>query len=533
MKKFYSLLILFHSSLAAAQNTTVNATVVDSDGTTWANGTWSINFRPNTSFPNLNQYKLLNGASLNPTVAQQNGTLNSSGALAVTVYDSSLITPSGSGWSLTVCPNSSASCGIYNFSTSGASMNVSTNLTTTIPPPRFNAIAGAFGYADIEAIVTIPVGATYFNVTTQCQKTFQGGSWVCSSSGGTVSGQANGIIPLASGPNAITIQSHLDDGITDAGIITSKEPIAATALNGVYDLKAAFGASGSNQTMTCTATSGSSILTGCTGGDFKVGQTIFIPQAGISPTAVAPVGLTTTCGSDGTGSCTGSTTYCYEIATIQGAPNGTMSAPTAPSCITQGDQIPQRATNSTQPDVYTTVSWTAATNAALYAVYKSVNGGAYNFYTLVAYSAVTMNDYGVFAPKIMTCVDVGIPCTAPAGTTPNDVYATIFSISGGTVTLTGRTYIPVYVGGATGLSGAYPSQPAINGTVTVQHDDTPAFQTMHDFILGLPETGLKKVHIPTGQYNLHSEAKSAGWQHAITLAGFCNVLIEGDPCTLR
>lgn len=55
------------------------------------------------------------------------------------------------------------------------------------------------------------------------------GSWLKAGGAGTsaVSGQANGVIPLGTTATTITQQSHLDDGITTAGIITSTEPIAA------------------------------------------------------------------------------------------------------------------------------------------------------------------------------------------------------------------------------------------------------------------------------------------------------------------
>jgi hypothetical protein len=49
------------------------------------------------------------------------------------------------------------------------------------------------------------------------------------SGSGTVSGQANGVIPLATAATTIGAQSHLDDGITTASTITSTEPIAVSA----------------------------------------------------------------------------------------------------------------------------------------------------------------------------------------------------------------------------------------------------------------------------------------------------------------
>lgn len=49
------------------------------------------------------------------------------------------------------------------------------------------------------------------------------------SGSGTVSGQASGVIPLGTSSTVIGGQSHMDDGNTTAGTITSSEPVAATA----------------------------------------------------------------------------------------------------------------------------------------------------------------------------------------------------------------------------------------------------------------------------------------------------------------
>src|SRR5258707_7106477 len=101
MKKLLALALLAACSLGVsyAQTTAVSATVVDSDGTTWANGTWSINFQPGPGFNSPSQYRI-NGSVLDPAVYSQSGTLNGSGVLAVTVYDSSVVTPGGSGWTI-------------------------------------------------------------------------------------------------------------------------------------------------------------------------------------------------------------------------------------------------------------------------------------------------------------------------------------------------------------------------------------------------------------------------------------------------
>lgn len=59
----------------------------------------------------------------------------------------------------------------------------------------------------------------------------------CGASGGSVSGQAMGVIPLASSANAIGSQSHCDDGITTLANVTCTEPLTAPGFtsNGSYD----------------------------------------------------------------------------------------------------------------------------------------------------------------------------------------------------------------------------------------------------------------------------------------------------------
>lgn len=86
---------------------------------------------------------------------------------------------------------------------------------------------------------------------------------------GTTSGQANNVIPLASGATAITKQSHLDDGATTAGTITSSEPLSVTALNTtIY-------ATGSATTAIATAVA--AIPSG--------GARIILPSGTLTPTA--------------------------------------------------------------------------------------------------------------------------------------------------------------------------------------------------------------------------------------------------------
>ena len=85
----------------------------------------------------------------------------------------------------------------------------------------------------IISVATAPTGSCSAGlpnrqvVSTGVQYSCQGGTWAAigGSGSGTVSGQANGVIPLATGATAISAQSHIDDGLTTPGTITSTEPI--------------------------------------------------------------------------------------------------------------------------------------------------------------------------------------------------------------------------------------------------------------------------------------------------------------------
>lgn len=88
----------------------------------------------------------------------------------------------------------------------------------TSPTIASATLSGASTVVPSGATITIQSGGTL---------TCAAGS-TCPTGSGTVSGQANGVIPLATASTTIGAQSHLDDGNTTAGTITSSEPIAIT-----------------------------------------------------------------------------------------------------------------------------------------------------------------------------------------------------------------------------------------------------------------------------------------------------------------
>ncbi|HEV2326510.1 MAG TPA: hypothetical protein VGS10_21405 [Terracidiphilus sp.] len=328
----------------------------------------------------------------------------------------------------------------------------------------------------------------------------------------TAAGALSSLLPgvASDGNSGATIQNNLEAATLSAGV-----------MNGVWDFKAKFGATGSNETMSCTATSGSSSLTSCSSGDFAVGEYIYIPFAGDSPTISTPSAPSAACGSDNGGSCTGSTQYCYEIAATQtGYYNPPMTAPSSATCVTQADQTAQTANHNSAPDVYTAINWSPVTNAAGYAVYKSINSGPYKFYEYVTSGTTSIKDFNHAASAQFTCADMGYPCTAPSGTTASGLYAQITAINGGTYTIAARSTQP-----------AGPSRPGISGSITVQHDDSPAFAAAYSALLANAGSGSVEVHIPAGNYVCHGYNDPAGTgtrSSCLKVLGLSNVTFSGD-----
>lgn len=223
----YSGAMLLGALSLNAQTTVVSSSgVVDSDSTTWANGTWSVRFRPNPNYPNTGQYNI-NGTPLSTSVMYQNGALNGSGTFSMTVYNNSLVSPGGSSWDLNVCPLASAPCTNFNFGTSSSTLDITTTLNSVLIAPRFNAISGTYGYVDAEAINTIPIGGTYYNVTNNCVRVHAiSTGWTCIGiAAGAITGTLTaGLIPIATGANTVG-NSLIDYGLTNAGDFSLNAPL--------------------------------------------------------------------------------------------------------------------------------------------------------------------------------------------------------------------------------------------------------------------------------------------------------------------
>lgn len=178
------LFMLFIPNVLYAQYTSVTGTATDSDGQAWIRGSYKIEFVPNPSFPNGNQY-YINGVPLSTYYhGPLNGNLDTAGAFTQgNIPRSDLITPTGTKWKFSFCPMASAPCNDFTIPLNGAGpTDVTASITTAIVAPRFNAIYGTYGYNDSEALtVNATPGSSYYNVISSCQKNFNpvSSTWTC------------------------------------------------------------------------------------------------------------------------------------------------------------------------------------------------------------------------------------------------------------------------------------------------------------------------------------------------------------------
>jgi hypothetical protein len=232
MKSFTKLLMMLvlMAGSAFAQTSALTATITDPDGQTWNNGTYTINFVP---APNTLQPSTWTGGTL---VTQFKGSLNGSGVLSLSVADNAFVSPPGSQWQFTLCPNSSAPCQNVKTIVTGASPSLSTTLSNGLIAPRFSAGPNAYGYLNVEVNTPVVPGATYYNVTSGATQTWSGSAWTSSSGGsGTVGScaAAGDAYYAASGTTTACDTSITDSGggtLTIGGTATITTP-TNTALN--------------------------------------------------------------------------------------------------------------------------------------------------------------------------------------------------------------------------------------------------------------------------------------------------------------
>lgn len=157
MKNLLAVLFLCASAFAAPQYTTVTATLLDSSAQVWANASWTTEF----SKPAGNNGPFNNNGV--PITANQNGVANASGVFTVVLDNNLAVSPAGSGWKFTICPNATvALCNTIVLTIFGTSVDVSSQLNAVLTVPVVNTtqiIARAYNDTEVNA----SYGALYIN----------------------------------------------------------------------------------------------------------------------------------------------------------------------------------------------------------------------------------------------------------------------------------------------------------------------------------------------------------------------------------
>lgn len=246
-KKIISVLGLILIAMACRAQTAVTATVVDSDGTAWANGTWSAEYAgvPNYSAAVLDA---LTGQWISPNPVT--GSLNGSGALSVNlvptqyVFGPSRAAGNSPGVIFTVCPQirGGACYQTAPIVISGSSQSVSAQVNAVIQAPRvFGLSATAEAYADAE--VSALAGNMYLNLASGTLRCYTS-SWAACSSGG--SGSVTSVALVGSGN---LFNTSAGTAVTGAGTLN----VDSQLLTQLANCLVAGPATGANAAPTCRA----------------------------------------------------------------------------------------------------------------------------------------------------------------------------------------------------------------------------------------------------------------------------------------
>jgi hypothetical protein len=178
MKKLATFAFLFFYAVFSFAST-VTATITDTDGQTWNNGTWSAVLVSPRGYPTIN------GTPVPASEQVINGTLSGSGALSGTFADTSTIDQAGATYTFTLYPNASVAPSVISgIAVVGSTVSLSATLSARVTLPRFPAGSYAYGYLDQEILPTPAPGASYYNVTMTCYRQFSLAGWTCGGGGG-------------------------------------------------------------------------------------------------------------------------------------------------------------------------------------------------------------------------------------------------------------------------------------------------------------------------------------------------------------
>lgn len=269
-----------------SQCVSVQFVVQDANGQTFNNGTYTWQFQANYAVPGP---YLFQGANFTQNVA---GTLASNGSATSCLtpntggtFSTLGITPSGSTWQLTACPNASVACSTFQYYLPDNTTN-----TVTFTAPAINVpplVASPRAYADSE-VTPQGIGSSYFNTTSNTTRTWNGSAFVNPSVDLASPGPIGATTPAAATFTTVAVGTTVS--AQKFGLGASPLTADDTCASGNYWIAPVLGSvntwrkcengtlSGFGAAFTPSATTISAVLGG-TGGGTANAQTVTLPTA--------------------------------------------------------------------------------------------------------------------------------------------------------------------------------------------------------------------------------------------------------------
>ena len=174
------------AAVTVSAHAQVTATITDTDGTIWANGTWTARL-------NYSASPTVAGAAV--TTTTYSGTLTSAGVLSQTLVPNTgagSYDQPGTTYTFVICPAASSGCATSQVSIASATQNLSSVLSNSVTAPRFTPGDAKFGYADVELVPPFAIGSIYCNSNAKAFRRWDGQQWNNSAPCGGGSGGGGG-----------------------------------------------------------------------------------------------------------------------------------------------------------------------------------------------------------------------------------------------------------------------------------------------------------------------------------------------------
>lgn len=466
--KYIAVLLALVTGYANAQSTVVSGSLVDSSGYTWSYGTVTAVFQ---RAPNSSGTPVWSGGTLNPIPASV--ATDSGGNFSITLPTNTYITPAGSTWLFSFCPNATTQCAVINIPLTTSTFNPVSTITAQGAWPTGQIFPTQISKVyNVAQAGTPPLnqGGMVYNVTNQTMNVYTNSGWtpfafvgglpvVTNPSGNqTITQPINTILNfITSGTGAVEVNGNpvlvsttsysQIFGILNGTSYAGQTQVNGASVNNTADPEAYGLYSGDSLTTTTgTASASSTSLVVSSSSTFAQYMDLFAEHGGVACGTTrgtsCPTGLTPTVTTGGTA---GSATYSYTTRCIDGLGGAGIAG-------SSGSTTTGNATLSASN--YNVLTFTVASGCIELAIYRSGSliGRRYAIGNGNSSTTVSFYDYG---QSTVTLRDV------PAASN-------------------GTAYADNYVGQITSISGTtWTVNPAITTAIsgaTIMHSDTPLLQ---------------------------------------------------------